>query len=292
MKKNSSLESLDISCGDESSNSYEMKLEEIYEWNVEQNFLESVLEHIRPLDLILFSGNNLVSKTIRLVEKERRGIGTISHVGIVITKDILPHIKELKENRLYIWESTSSKNKSMSNSTLELLHNKDIYGQSKFGVQIRDLKDVIEHYLNYQGRVFWGKLKKNPWRCKNLISLRERCKKKKNIQNTMIEIEKKYGNSSFNLSIIDLAASIFPSLRPLRKMKKKIGKLFKKKKKETPVPLFCSEFVAIIYKSLSILDMDTEPSNVVPVDFLKENENGVPKVIKKIVEITLSDKID
>jgi len=285
MKKNGSLESLDFSCGDESSNSYEMKLEEIYEWNVKQNILESIREHIRPLDMILFSGNNLVSKTIRLVEREKRGLGTISHIGIVVTKDILPHIKELEEDKLYIWESTSSKNKIISKPTVEILQNKDIYGQSKFGVQIRELDHVVDLYLKYQGRVFWGKLKLNPLKCKN-VSYRTQFQIKKNVQSIMYEIEKKYGNSSFNLNIIDLAASIFPSLRPLRTLKKKISKIFKKKK-QTHVPLFCSEFVAIIYKSLSIMDIDTDPSNIVPVDFLKANENGVPKIIKKIVEIVL-----
>ena len=102
----------------------------------------------------------------------------------------------------------------------------------------------------------------------------------------MSDIEKKYGNSSFNLSIINLAASIFPTLRPLRTLKKKISKVFKKKKK-TYTPLFCSEFIAIIYKSLEIIDSHVNPSNVVPVDFLGINENGIPKIIKKVVEIIL-----
>lgn len=279
MDDNSFVDTLNISCGDDSSTSLQMNLEQIYEWNIKQNVLESILESIRPFDLVLFSGNNLLSKTIRLVEKEKLGLGTISHVGVVITKDILPHIKELEDKKLYIWESTSSKFKLDSQS-------KDIYGQSKFGVQIRELESVIDFYLKNQGRVFWGKLKNNPWRCKSIVSFREKYQKRKNIILEMKDIENKYGKSSFNLNLIDLAASIFPSFRPLRKWKKKLGKFFKRKKKEY-IPLFCSEFVAIIYKSIHILDKDINPSNIVPVDFLRANENGIPKIIKNIVEIIL-----
>jgi hypothetical protein len=278
--ENSFVDSLNISCGDESSKSFEMNLEQIYEWDFTQNILESILESIRPFDLILFSGKNFLSKTIRLVEKEKLGLGTISHVGLVVTKDVLPHIKELKEDKLYIWESTSSKNKFVE-------QNKDIYGEYRFGVQIRELEQVIESYLKYQGRVFWGKLKDNPWRCKKIISYREQYLRRKNIVSIMKDIEKKYGNSSFNLNIIDLAASIFPIFRPIRSLKKKIGKWIKRKKKNEYVPLFCSEFVAIIYKSLNMLDKDIEPSNFVPVDFLCVNKDGVPTLMKKIVEIIL-----
>ena len=280
MDISSVVDSLEISCGDDSSNSVEMKWQEIYEWNVQKNVLESILEHIRPFDLVLFSGNNIFSKTIRLVEKEKFGLGTISHVGMVITKDVMPHIKELKKDRLYIWESTSSKGKLTGNV-------KDIYEHSKFGVQIRELEPVVHSYLEHSGRVFWGKLKTNPWKC-NVNSYRERFKKRKDIIDTIRDIEIKYGNSSFNLSIIDLAASIFPALRPLRKLKKKLKKVFKKKKPK-PVPLFCSEFIAIIYKNLKIMNSDTEPSNIVPVDFIRSKEEG--KIVKKIVEIVLPDNV-
>jgi hypothetical protein len=276
-------DSLDICCGDDSSNSAEMNVEEIYEWNVQKKVLESILEHIRPLDLVLFSGKNILSKTIQLVEKKKFGLGTISHVGVVVNKDVLPHIRELKENRLYIWESTSSKNNWTG-------HIKDIHGHNRFGVQIRDLEHVIHRYLESQGRVYWGKLKNNPWKCKSL-SYRERFRQKRDIILTMKDVENKYGNSSFNLSIIDLAASIFPSLRPLRSLKKKIKRIFKKKK-STQVPLFCSEFASIIYKNLKIMPEDTEPSNIVPVDFIRYNKEKNIKFMKKIVEIVLSDKID
>ncbi len=268
----------------DSSNSIspEMEMEQIYKWDVSSEIISNIFNKIKPLDLILFAGNNFVSKTIRLVEKEKLGLGTISHVGIVITKEILPHIKELKANHFYIWESTNSKMK-LSN------HPKDILGKSKFGVQIRDLREVIEYYLSYQGKVYWGKINEHPFKIRSKESLPSFVQRKKTIIEKFVDIEKNYGNSQFNLSFIDLAASIFTSLRPLRRFKNRLKKFFKRKKKykKSYTPLFCSEFVAIIYKTISLLDENIDPSNVVPVDFLGIKESRSPKLIKKIIEFKL-----
>jgi hypothetical protein len=273
------------------SNSPEMNMEEIYEWDIEEEYIKDMIHRLRPLDLVLFSGNSIVSKTICLMEKGKLGLGTISHVGIIVSSDVLPHIKELKPGKFYIWESTSKK------QTLFRKGLKDIYGKNRFGVQIRELESVVYDYLKFQGRVFWGKLINNPW--KKYLHQNNICKccseglcltYKECIICMLKELEKKYGKSRFNLSIIDLAASIYPSIRPLRRLKKKISSLFKKKNKSY-VPLFCSEFVAIIYKGLQILGDHVQPSDVVPVDFLGVNEDGIPRLIKKIVEFK-DDKID
>jgi hypothetical protein len=276
-------EKLDIPLSDSNQSiSSETEMEKIYQWDIESQDIKTIFTKIKPLDLILFSGNNFLSRTIKLVEKEKIGLGTISHVGIVVNKELLPHIKELEYNQLYIWESTNSRIK-VSN------HPKDILGKSKFGVQIRNLKEVIEFYLKYQGRVFWGKLNNHPFRIKEKDSLSTYHQRKMDIIKTFKEIEINYGNSSFNLSFIDLAASVFPSLRPLRSFKKKLKKLFfkKKKKSKSYIPFFCSEFVAMIYKSISLLDENIDPANVVPVDFLGVKESRGPKLIKKIIEFQM-----
>lgn len=251
----------------------EMDMQKIYEWDILEQSLEYILKKLKPLDLILFSGNSLVSKTIKFVEKEKIGLGTISHVGVVVTHEILPHIKELKKDKFYIWESTSKKQNAFHKNV------KDIYGKNRFGVQIRELESVVKNYLDFQGRVFWGKINENPWKDSEKIN---------SIILEMKTIEDIYGKSRFNLNLIDLAASIFPAFRPIRKLKKKLKFLIfrnKKRKPHTP-PLFCSEFVAIIYKSVQILDEKIHPSDVVPVDFLGVNEYGIPRLIKKIIEFT------
>ena len=264
----------------------ETSMEQIYQWEIQSENLETIFKKIKPLDLIMFSGNNFISKTIRMVEKEKLGLGTISHVGIVITKELLPHIKELEKGKLYIWESTNSKVKLSS-------FPKDILGQSKFGVQIRNLKEVVEYYLQFQGKVFWGKLDQHPFKIKNKDSLITYHQRKMDIIEQFKEIEKNYGNSRFNLSFIDLGASVFPSLRPLRSLKNKLQKLFQRKKnksKKSYTPFFCSEFVAMICKKISLLDETIDPANVVPVDFLGVKESRSPKLIKKIVEFKLNQE--
>lgn len=259
----------------------DISMEQIYEWDIQSEKIETIFKKMKPLDLIMFAGNNLLSKTIRLVEKEKLGLGTISHVGIVVTKELLPHIKELEKDKFYIWESTNSKIK-LSN------HPKDILGKSKFGVQIRDLKEVVEHYLKFQGKVFWGKLDQHPLKTKHKDSLIVYHQRKLEIIEKFKEIEKNYGNSQFNLSFIDLAASVFPSLRPLRSFKNKMKKLFKRKKvKKSYTPFFCSEFVAMVYKNINVLDENIDPANVVPVDFLGVKESRSPKLIKKIIEFKI-----
>jgi hypothetical protein len=260
----------------------DISMEQIYQWEIQSENIETIFKKMKPLDLIMFSGKNFVSKTIRLVEKERLGLGTISHVGMVVTKEILPHIKELEYGKFYIWESTNSKIKLSH-------HPKDISGKSKFGVQIRDLKEVIEYYLKFQGKVFWGKLDHHPLKIREKDSLIIYRQRKLEIIDKFKEIEKNYGNSQFNLSFIDLAASVFPSLRPIRTFKNKLKKLFKKKKKQKKsyTPFFCSEFVAMVYKKINVMEDHIDPANVVPVDFLGVKESRSTKLIKKIIEFQL-----
>lgn len=277
------------------SNSPEMDMELIYEWDLKEDSIQNIISKLRPLDLILFSGNSLVSKTIKFAEKEKLGLGTISHVGMIVTKEILPHIKELKKDKFYIWESTSKKQGLFRKNV------KDVYGKNRYGVQIRELEEVVKNYLLFQGRVFWGKLNDNPWKILNkdlrhsqtnnsINNLDKICEDKDEVDKecficVLKELEKTYGKSSFNLNLIDLAASLYPSFRPLRKLKKKImNYLAKNSKRKKYTPLFCSEFVAIIYKSLKILDENIQPSDVVPVDFLGINEFGIPRLIKKVIE--------
>lgn len=247
--------------------------DDVWAWEISQFDLEDVLDKIRPLDLILFSGNTLISKTIKMAEKKKYGIGNVSHIGLIIDHSLIPSIKQMSKYNLYIWESTSSK---CRNNRL-----KDIFNKSRFGVQIRNLEEVISCYIHSGGRVFWGKLKNNPMKIQDHESEDNYKNRIYKIISKMEMIYLNYGKSSYNLSIIDLAASIYPWMRPLRSLKNYIQR---KTKKSKPVPLFCSEFVAIIYKELGIIE-GIETENIVPVDFLGITEKGIPLILKKIVEV-------
>jgi hypothetical protein len=263
--------------GEESStsNSPEIQMEQIFQWDISEKSLEQVLKKVKPLDLFLFSGSSIVSKTIRMMERGKFGQGKVSHVAVVVNREIMPHVKELERGKYYLWESTSS-------SYIKGKKIKNIFGKTKFGVQIRDLQQVVD---GYDGNIYWAKLSKNPWKYKYPSdSLRSYGQRKRQIISKMEALDQCYGKSKFNIDVIDLASAIFPSIRPIRKIKKKLGSIFKRNKKHF-VPLFCSEFVAIIYQKLEILPDHIEPSDVTPVDFLGINQNGIPLLLKKIVEI-------
>jgi hypothetical protein len=253
--------------------------DDMWAWDISESEIEHVMESIRPLDLILFSGNTILSKTIKMVERKKYGIGNVSHIGMVIDKLVLPHIKQINDYKMYIWESTSSKCAITGKHKL-----KDIFNKSRFGVQIRDLEQVVTCYINSGGRVFWGKLKNNPTKIRENETERE-YQDRIEILNTKFKmIYDVFGKSSYNLSLIDLGASVYGWMRPLRKLKNYI----QRKRKNKPCPLFCSEFIAIIYKEIGVIDDNVEPQNIVPVDFLGVTEKGIPLILKKIVEICIA----
>ena len=356
-----------------------------------------VVTLITPFDLVLFSGEDFISSTIKKLENKKLKCGEFSHVGIVVNSLVLPHIPELLPNEFYVWESTSSLN--IPGRPMEV---PDIFGKNKLGVQIRHLKSVFEHY---QGQVYIGKLIQNPLYSicplKNIenkpvkpievkvepknyfefemdkiikeiedFDLGEIITKKtiqcdfdavieeikryqeeqereeqekeqekktkieftideiqKNIEeskkiqkeieisldeiflayNKMImekfqsstqfqkivqttkNIDKIYGNRLYNASLLDLFSALYPVLRPLRGLKYKLirgmGKLFKKNKKIKEDRLFCSQFVAIVYKELGLIDRNINVKNFVPVDFLGFDTDGQKNIVANIFKI-------
>jgi len=369
---------------------------------------EDLVKMIEPLDLVLFSGNDLVSSTIRRLQNKKLDVGNFSHVGVIVSSDILPNIKELQVGEWYVWESTSSLRLPGFENEVP-----DIFGKHKLGVQIRNLKKVIDIY---NGNIYIGKLKNNPLNrrsrresiCKittqdifsssnpipvspyenkyhrsqidntntktlsfdslNEIDIlikeidalyesifrnndvdvsdgtflsnhverveentpseiytppirNESLKDSEFVNNvsilkrsgengiqTLIEIQNRknttkeykriikeiryiyeiYGDRLYNSSILDLLSSLYPILRPFRNLKYKIvgklAKLFKSKKIERNA-VFCSQFVAIIYSRLGLIDKDIDHKNFVPVDFLGCDEDGQTNIISEIFRI-------
>jgi hypothetical protein len=332
---------------------------------------DDLVKLITPLDLVLFSGSDLVSTFIQKIEKQRLPIHEISHVGIVVCSSIFPKIEKLEPNQWYVWESTSSlRLPGFENEVL------DINGKQKLGVQIRNLKDVIQ---NYNGTVYLGKLINNPllvpqeriistpvspfdysfqeifeilnrqievlnkqWtdliievkskkdgfsddektlldqkqkeiqqqmiilnqeidyisnstfepmisnmeeKCKNLYLSEQETKKIIEKLKWLYEV---YGHRIYNSSFLDLFSAMYPALRPLRSLKykliRKLSKIFKSKKM-TENSLFCSQFVAIVYQTLGIIDPKINPQNFVPVDFLGCDEDGQTNIISLIFKV-------
>src|SRR6056297_2929884 len=123
--------------------------------------LEKVYDQIQPLDLLQFRGKDFLSDTIRFAQEWMLGDGTFSHSGIVVNKDLMPWLKKLQPNKLYVLESTMSYSLfGMTDGVPDAIRNKGV-----FGVQIRLLDEVLEAYINLKEDSFiaWYPLETQVW---------------------------------------------------------------------------------------------------------------------------------
>ncbi len=232
-----------------------------------------------PLDLLLFKGGDLFSTTIRFIEELTTGYGDYSHVGIIVTKDILPNVGGLEDGKLYVWESTMSH--SLGGMT-DGVPNVET-GKGRLGAQIRDFKEVLKSYTQSEGtEVAWCKLIDNPWNPidENLSLL---AKRRKKLAKVMMKCHRDYGNKVYELNVLSLLASVIPCLRPAR------DTVEWDEDEEDQDFVFCSELVALIYRRLGVLGKEFDPSNVVPVDFLGCDADGMPKLVEDPITL-LSDE--
>lgn len=282
----------------------------------EFNF-NDVKDNIRPLDIILFKGVDVISDTIRILEKYETENGDFSHIGMVITSELLPLIPQLKHNILYVLESTSSYGIPViiGDTPPDV-----VSGHGRFGVQIRELQKVIDTYItkDNNAKVAWGKLIDNPWEKMTLMKDgHEKEIQKIMLVNSMNVMYQKYGRKIYELNIFDMFGALFPCFRKNRdiidefliedetiyntfineiypahdyihyffKSDVKTPTVNKRVSKDKELVdfrqtfVFCSELVTIVYQDLNILSKDIDPSDVVPIDFIKSNRTEIPKII-------------
>lgn len=98
---------------------------------------ESFRDKLRPFDCVFFCGGDFVSSTIRYIERQRLGAGEFSHVGVIVTSDVLDH-PNIVPGRRYILESTAT--------GLLGCGVKNIDGKAAFCVQITDFDALVEAY--------------------------------------------------------------------------------------------------------------------------------------------------
>lgn len=222
---------------------------------------------LSPLDLLLFRGNDFVSNTISKLEDWRVGDGRFTHVGILINNTLWPH-PTLRDNEWYVWESTMSKSMcGLTDGVPDV-----VSGKGVFGVQVRNLRDLLE---KYDGSVYWA-------------PLRDRVFEDEEMRSFFIErfrvFQQKYGNATYDASFVELLGAMIPALRCFRnsaRLCRTCGGL--RKENEW---LFCSEGVAMIYQQLGILSSKFEARDVVPADFLGKDEDGIPKLFGNPVRLS------
>jgi hypothetical protein len=209
------------------------------------------MTNILPYDLVLFRGKDLISKVITEVQDVSTNHDEFSHIGIIVTHDILPQVPNLFPDKLYVMESTSNLSKLDGPKTVD--------NKRDFGVQIRDYNQLLQEY---NGEIYIGKLINNPYPAYKFL-------------NEMQTVYDKYIDASYNANCVDLCAAAF---RCFRKARNKIDEKYKNNN------VYCSEFVAIILKTINILPAWIDTRNYLPVDVLGIRDD-YPKIIEEKIKV-------
>ena len=219
---------------------------------------EKIRPQLRPFDPIFFRGSDFISKTIMKIEKIGNRIersGDFSHVGMIVTSDILDDSR-LIPGKKYIWESTMSGKLGGGNN--------NINGKSYLGVQLRDFDELIVLYDAPNntsiavGTLFEHPLDKYPADI---------------MKNIFTPFFKKYDGRRYDANLFSLLSAICPGLRFMRKKIEKIC--------HTEDWLFCSELLAMTYIHLNIYPSTLNPKNVVPRDIVcpEADTDRTPRII-------------
>ena len=203
---------------------------------------------MKALDIILFKGVDFISDIILKLQKKQLGQGDWSHVGLIVSKEILDD-NRLQKDCFYFWESTMSGKFNDSIPNIE--------GDSFFGVQLRQLGPILEHTEK-----LGGKYKLLSLKIKDVSIYKEKFTK----------LFEQLNNTHYDSNLFSLLCSLYPKLRCMRS---KIEKFL-----HTENWLFCSELCALTYKELGIVKK-INPKNIVPQDFI----NGDDKELEEIFEI-------
>ncbi len=219
------------------------------------------LQEVRPLDLIGFIGETIVSKMIRKLEARAAGRTEydFSHVGIVVTKDILPVVSldggknvHLEEGVHYLLESTISSGTP------------DVCDEShRIGVQLRNLSEVIG---DGHGDVFHCRLKKNPLDHEPLEDVRTR----------FSIFFHEYWKQSYNLDPLSAAGLLFPVFRGLRSLSKPVYTKLRRKESQ-----LCSELAARCYQRFGLIPLEFDCADVTPTDFCGNDLDGIPRLFEE-----------
>jgi len=185
-------------------------------------------------DLVFFGGGkNPFSKVITGIESCINGHKCIySHVGIITRKDCVKFVFPNNDpsDTLYVWHCGFLSGIDADTH------------QEEFGVQLQKLTDVIEEKYKSGHKMGWGILKNNPFIThpeKTRIILRQ--------------LYSEYFHTSFDKDPAELVSSCIPCMWKCSSQNHS---------------LFCSEFVAIIYQKLGLLDKKYSPSKILPMDFI------------------------
>lgn len=226
-----------------------------------------IRSQLQPLDLLLFNGGDAISDLISYIERKQYpthhgpiNAGEFSHVGLVVTSDILTH-ELVKPGVIYILESTMSGKLGNDVNNIE--------GHAFFGVQLRNFDELLPRYDEPNDTaIAFAHLKYNPWvygspEIKRMINQR------------FTELFDRVNGIPYNANPYSLLSAVFSCMRPERAI---IEDAFGTRKW-----LFCSELAALVYKTLGIYPAFVDIENIIPMDFIQDyeaNGNSAPTIIQ------------
>lgn len=220
---------------------------------------------LRPFDVILFKGGALFSNIVSLLEEHGNSVpksGEFTHVGVVVTYDILEH-KNMMKGKLYILESIVGG--SFGHGV------KNIEGNTNSGVQIRLLDDVITACDEpNESIIACGQLIRNPLDYYTLSAINAR----------FTAFYNAYVGKKYDANPYSMLSAIFKWLRPCRD---NIEELF-----NTTEWYFCSELIALLFQYMEIYPQSINAKNVLPRDIANPDADNdtIPKIINNITYIT------
>lgn len=228
--------------------------------------IERFLDEVRPLDLIVFKGSEFVSNAITAMEQYKTGIGSVSHVEVAISRVWCTKL-QVVDDRMCSWGSTLSGPLNDGVNNLET-------GGSTFGVQVRDLREIVREYLATPGaNVGVCRLSHNPTEQLPGESMSDYLDRVAKLRESLNNAYDKFNGQHYNADPLALMAAIFPSLRGLRDLTEEALEAAGFSKSW----LFCSQFAAALYIEIGVIDDTTDgridgkipkPEDVLPVDFV------------------------
>jgi hypothetical protein len=219
-------------------------------------------DDVVPLSVVLFQGDDIISKSILDVESvvdDKNSIlkyGVWSHCGVLVTSELLPNIPELKDIPIAIMEMTCT-GRIAGDMTPDLQTDR-----GRFGLQLRDFSKVLK---TYKGKVAICKLTENPFFKKSEESDEEFAKRKQDLIANVELFYKQHRNTMYQLNFLRLLASAFPFMRWLRRFLP-LGANWK----------MCSDIVATFYKQIGVFGNNLTTEDCIPQDFIKDSDKEIP----------------
>lgn len=253
-------------------------------------------QNVRELDLVFFRSSDIISNAIAIGQEVFFGVGQWSHVGMVISKQLIPsgyykYVKDDPPDTYYLWESTFSSNYRLLSPDMVV---DAITKKPAFGVQIRRLFELVDKSIR-SGKVSvgWSQLKNNPLFQVQTTNNNNINNNNPNTFSFTKEIQKQQPNAN---RVVKQIKKLFADyrLRPYARNCCRLCSPAMPKLKwicgcvcckhccsDHSQGVFCSEFVTSIYQKIGIVSPVVKPELISPEELAHGNERK--KSLKPLV---------